>query len=215
MCQNQPRVYARTVIPDWTARNPWAEVQRLGRHPLGELLFRLPDLQRSGFEWSQGWTWPHADHWTGHASAPTRPEPLARRCVFALEQAPLLLTEVFLDLPGSDPTAAANQQASRSTMNHPLQYLLFDASDDGHGTGTWDAMASVRAADLPAVLAEVQQVLAAAERHSPGPRGPLDDGDTWDAEQQVQTDGDWTTVTLTLTGPWEWGEALMVQFSGP
>jgi chorismate--pyruvate lyase len=54
VCREQPRVYARTVIPDWTALNPWAEVQRLGRHPLGELLFRLPDLQRSGFEWGQG-----------------------------------------------------------------------------------------------------------------------------------------------------------------
>lgn len=40
-------------------------------------------------------------------------------------------------------------------MNHPLQYLLFDASDDGEGTGTRDAMASARAADLCAVLAEL------------------------------------------------------------
>jgi chorismate-pyruvate lyase len=87
-------------------------VLRLGRHALGVLLFRLPDLQRSGFEWSQGWTWPHADHWTGHASAPSRPEPLARRCVFLREQAPLLLTEVFLDLPTGSPTAPTNQHAN-------------------------------------------------------------------------------------------------------
>ncbi len=90
-----------------------------------------------------------------------------------------------------------------------LQYLIFDASDDGADTGTWEAMASVRAADLAAVLAEVQQVLAAAEAHSPGPRGPLDEGAAWDADQQTQTDGEWHTVTLTLTGPWEWGEALV------
>ncbi len=94
-----------------------------------------------------------------------------------------------------------------------LNYLIFDASDDGEGTGTWEAMASVRAADLPKVLAEVEQMLTAAERESPGPRGPLDDGGTWDAEQQVHTDGDWTTVTLTITGPWEWGEALLERFS--
>jgi len=111
VCQNQPRVYARTVIPDWNPLNPWAEVQQLGRQPLGELLFRLPDLQRSGFEWGQGWVWPHAGHWTHHASAPARPEPLARRCVFVREQAPLLLTEVFLDLPIGNPTAATNQHA--------------------------------------------------------------------------------------------------------
>jgi hypothetical protein len=88
----------------------------------------------------------------------------------------------------------------------PLDYLTFDASDDGEGTGTWDAMASVRAADVPAVLAWATQ-------HSPGPRGPLDEGGAWDADQQVQADGEWTTVTLTITGPWEWGEALVGRFT--
>ena len=95
----------------------------------------------------------------------------------------------------------------------PLHYLIFDASDDGEGTGTWDAMASVRAAELPAVMAEVQAVLAWADKHSPGPRGPLDEGGDWDADQQVQKDGDWTTVTLTISGPWEWGEALVARFA--
>lgn len=94
-----------------------------------------------------------------------------------------------------------------------LQYMIFDASDDGEGTGTWDAMASVRVSDVPAVLAEVQTVLTWAEQHSPGPRGPLDEGGSWDADQQVQTDGEWTTVTLTITGPWAWGEALVARFS--
>ena len=95
----------------------------------------------------------------------------------------------------------------------PPQYLIFDASDNGGGTGSWEAMACVRSAQLPAVLAEVQCVLAWAEKHSPGQRGPLDDGGTWDADQQVQTDSDWTTVTLTLTGPWEWGEELLARLS--
>ena len=90
-----------------------------------------------------------------------------------------------------------------------LQYLIFDASDDGEGTGSWEAMASVRAPELPVVLAEVQTVLAAAERQAPGPRGPLDEGGVWDAEVQQHSDGDWTTVTLTLTGPWAWGETLL------
>jgi hypothetical protein len=74
-------------------------------------------------------------------------------------------------------------------------------------------MASVRVADLPAVLAEVQQVMAWAESHRPGPRGPLEEGGAWDAVTQCDADGDWTTVTLTLTGPWEWGEALVDQFT--
>ena len=94
-----------------------------------------------------------------------------------------------------------------------LQYLLFDASDNGDGTGTWDAMASVRAAQLTAVMVEVRAVLDRAEAHAPGPRGPLDDGGVWDADEQVQTDGEWNTVTLTLAGPWAWGEALMAHFA--
>ncbi len=93
-----------------------------------------------------------------------------------------------------------------------LQFLIFDASDDGEGTGTWEAMASVRNPELPALMAEVQGVLACALSNEPGPRGPLDDGGAWDADEQVSRDGEWTTVTLTLTGPWEWGEALMRGF---
>ena len=95
----------------------------------------------------------------------------------------------------------------------PLQYLIFDASDDGQGNGSWEAMASVRAPQLPAVRAEVQKVLARAAANSLGPRGPLDDGGAWDADQYMQTDGEWTTVTLTLIGPWAWGEALLAQWA--
>ena len=44
-----------------------------------------------------------------------------------------------------------------------LQYLIFDASDDGQGNGSWEAMASVRESQLPAVQAELQNVLAWGE----------------------------------------------------
>jgi hypothetical protein len=74
-------------------------------------------------------------------------------------------------------------------------------------------MASVRAPQRAAVLSEVQEVLAWAESHSPGPRRALDEGGVWDADQHTQTDGEWTTVTLTLVGPWAWGEALLVACS--
>lgn len=93
VCQGRPRVYARTVIPNWGPHNPWAGVQRLGQQPLGELLFRRPGLQRSGFEWGPAQNWPHAGQWQAAGSS----DALARRCVFARAQAPLL-TEVFLAL---------------------------------------------------------------------------------------------------------------------
>ncbi len=94
-----------------------------------------------------------------------------------------------------------------------LRYLIFDASDDGADTGTWEAMASVRAPHVAAVLAEARQVIDAAEAQSPGPRAPLDEGGAWDALLQLHPEGDWTVITVTLTGPWDWGEALLAQLT--
>ena len=74
----QALVQARTVIPAWLPSNPWREIERLGRRPLGELLFQQTDLERSDFDYARstsGW---------------------ARRCVFWRQGAPLLLTECFL-----------------------------------------------------------------------------------------------------------------------
>lgn len=93
-----------------------------------------------------------------------------------------------------------------------LHYLIFDASDDGQDTGTWEAVASVRAHAVPALHAEVQAVLAWAHAHSPGPQGPLDEGGVWDVDEHTHTDGEWTTLTLTLIGPWAWGEALLAHW---
>ena len=53
-----------------------------------------------------------------------------------------------------------------------LQFLIFDASDDGEGTGTWEAMASVREHDVAALRAEVQagiQEAVAGLRSKEGP----------------------------------------------
>ena len=96
-----------------------------------------------------------------------------------------------------------------------LQHLIFDASDDGEGTGSWEAMASVRAEDVPSVMTEVRAVEAAALADAPGPRGGLDDGGVWDLDIQTLPDGiDRVSVTLTLTGPWDWGEALIGRLRG-
>ena len=74
----QPRLWARTVIPHWSAHNPWAQVQTLGQQPLGELLFVWPDIVRGPL---------HVAH---------TPMGWARYCIYHRHQAPLLLAEVFL-----------------------------------------------------------------------------------------------------------------------
>lgn len=95
-----------------------------------------------------------------------------------------------------------------------MHYLEFAASSDGQDRGSWEAMASVRTSERDAAWAQAQQLLAAAERAAPGPRGPEEDGGLWDAELQEQTEADgWTTITVTLTGPWDWGESLVQRFS--
>jgi hypothetical protein len=93
-----------------------------------------------------------------------------------------------------------------------LQYLTFSADDDGGDRGCWEAMASTQRGQLAAVQAEVVQVMQWAERHAPGPQGPEEDGGVWDAHTDIQDEGDWVTVTLTLTGPLAWGARLLARF---
>lgn len=72
-----------------------------------------------------------------------------------------------------------------------LDYLDFDYSEDCEGTGTFDAMAAANPAQLPALQAEVAQVLAWAHAQFPGTQGPADEGGEWDydltAVQEVTT----------------------------
>ncbi|MEJ7928950.1 hypothetical protein WG922_03095 [Ramlibacter sp. AN1015] len=61
-----------------------------------------------------------------------------------------------------------------------LHFLDFDYSEDDAGNGSFDAMAAADPARLPALQDEVLRVIAWAEDHFPGARGPLDAGGEWD-----------------------------------
>jgi hypothetical protein len=65
-----------------------------------------------------------------------------------------------------------------------LDWLDFDYSEDAQGHGSFDAMASVTAAELPALQQELARVLDWAHREFAGLRAPLDDGGDWDFELQ-------------------------------
>jgi hypothetical protein len=76
-----------------------------------------------------------------------------------------------------------------------LLWLTFDSTDNGDGTHTLEAMASVPPPRVNDVLAEVAAVLAWAHRHFPeGPRS-LDEGGEWDVLLQAQVN-DAAPVTL-------------------
>ena len=94
-----------------------------------------------------------------------------------------------------------------------MRYLLFTRSEGSDGTTTLEAMAATGAAQHPAVLAEVQQVLDWACAHFPHGPGPLDDGHDWDHDLQCHVEGGrWHTVTLTLTGAPQFVDALAQVF---
>ena len=128
-------------------------------------------------------------------------------------------------------TAARRRRPHNGAMR--LQYLDFDFSEDDLGHGSFDAMAAVAPAQLPALQAEIVAVLAWAER-SFGARTPLDEGGEWDCELQGveelamplavrYTDGRLqlapdgpgtprTTLSLTLTGTPSFCAALREAF---
>ena len=123
----------------------------------------------------------------------------------------------------------------RDTM--ALRYLDFDHSEDDAGMGTWDAMASVTPEHLPALLAELEQVLSWAHQEFAGRRRPLDEGGDWDYDLQTLHEGAAPhqlrydeasgrvtiepgapvqtrhTVTLTLCGTAVFAAALRARFS--
>ncbi len=95
-CQNQNWVYARTVIPNLSQESPWTSLQKLGNQPLGEVLFELPSIQRTPFEFtSQALSnWPYISEQLG--AEQSQGKGYARRSIFTQKGAPLLLTEIFL-----------------------------------------------------------------------------------------------------------------------
>ncbi len=67
-----------------------------------------------------------------------------------------------------------------------LQYLDFDYSEDEHGHGCFDAMASVPAHRVAAVREEIARVLDWAFASFPDLRAPLEEGGEWDYQLQSQ-----------------------------
>lgn len=90
-CGAAPWVYARTVIPPETLRGRLRRLAHLGERPLGAALFAEPDMSRGPLEVARlepGMTL-HADAGGGDGMR------WARRSIFRLAGAPLLVCEVF------------------------------------------------------------------------------------------------------------------------
>ena len=77
----------------------------------------------------------------------------------------------------------------------PLEYLLFELTDEETGACSFDAMASVLADRLPALIQEVEAVLDWAYRDFGAP-SPVEEDGEWDFELQAVADDD---VPLEIT----------------
>lgn len=97
-----------------------------------------------------------------------------------------------------------------------LRWLDFDYSEGTDDTGVFDPMTSVAPARAAAVEAEIAQVLAWAEAHFAGLRGPVEEGGAWDADLQVVEEEDRSglrqSYSFTLSGSPAFCEAFRAQF---
>ena len=71
----------------------------------------------------------------------------------------------------------------------PLEYLLFELTDEETGACSLDAMASVLADRLPALIHEVETVLGWAHRDFGAPSSVEENGE-WDFELQAVAEDD-------------------------
>ena len=91
-----PVVFAHSVVAPQHLHGAWRALRRLGNHPLGALLFAHPLVERAPLHY-KALKPRHALYRRAAAVLDTAPGRLwARRSLFSLHGAPLLVTEVFL-----------------------------------------------------------------------------------------------------------------------
>ena len=93
---SQPVVFAHSVLPRNSLRGAWNSLGRLGNKPLGATLFANPKVKRTPISYKK-LSPNHAlyQHATAHLTL--KPTHLwARRSIFSLNCARILITEIFL-----------------------------------------------------------------------------------------------------------------------
>jgi chorismate--pyruvate lyase len=96
LADNQPIVFAHSVVAPLHLRSAWQSLRHLGNRPLAALLFAHPLVQRAPLHYRT--LKPNHPLYRRAIVMLGMPPPklLARRSLFTLRGAPLLVTEVFL-----------------------------------------------------------------------------------------------------------------------
>lgn len=90
LCDGQPLVYARTIIPISSLRGPLRGVVLLGNKSLGAILFADKSMRRLPVEAAL------VSRYQGHIPLPVAEPIWGRRSVFILKQRSVLVNEFFL-----------------------------------------------------------------------------------------------------------------------
>jgi len=93
LCDDEPWVYARSVIPMTTLIGPLRRLSKLGSKPLGAILFSNKRIVRSHMEVTRLSPEHPCYNWTGHSGNEVIP---GRRSIFRLYKKPVLVSEFFL-----------------------------------------------------------------------------------------------------------------------
>jgi chorismate--pyruvate lyase len=96
LCDEQPWVYARTVIPESSLAGRLRRLDRLGTQPLGAMLFADRGMRRGVVELAR--IRPGESMYADAVREPgqTQVEIWGRRSIFRLAHKPLLVSEIFL-----------------------------------------------------------------------------------------------------------------------
>ena len=101
LCNNEPWVFARTVIPPHTLKGKQRRLGKLGKKPLGAVLFADKSMHRTEMEIAcikpGQQLYQPATHHLSHCDKPI----WGRRSVFFLNDHPLMVSEIFLPQIGS------------------------------------------------------------------------------------------------------------------
>ena len=122
LCDEQPRVYARTVIPMSSLRGRLRRLARLGAQPLGAMLFADRGMRRGVVELAR--IRPGETLYADVVRDPQQAhgEIWGRRSIFRLAHKPLLVSEIFLPgFPPVRPPAAPKIPVARSSHRAVLE----------------------------------------------------------------------------------------------
>ena len=96
MANHQPVVFAHSVLPRASLRGAWNGLSRLGNQPLGATLFANPKVKRTPLSYKK-LTPNHVLYQYATQHLTHKPSHLwARRSIFNLNDAKIMVTEVFL-----------------------------------------------------------------------------------------------------------------------